>query len=247
MQAFFSLLPLPLSLVHSPSLELFDLTLWWTLVSQFYYGSYYVLGVSGKQPPPDRQRPNQSLMVPQMPKNFIEGGAILVKHNIELMRKLIEHMEHGNIRIRKLNAFRLKRRLTGPIDKEVSSDKEEELIPTISSFLTSPTILWSGPNIAHTTTTQKNTIEQTEHPSSDEPITRTELLGNNWAALVVNSNSFRISHLRMIMSITQWAQLSRLQKQWRTSMSSIQLQFQIHLDRWHITEFAFHFPWCFER
>jgi len=63
-------------------------------------------------------------LVPWTSKNLIEGGAALVEHNIELMRRLIEHMESCNIRIRKLNALRHKRRFSGPVDKEVSSDEE---------------------------------------------------------------------------------------------------------------------------
>src|SRR5882724_1893136 len=87
------------------------------------------LGVSGKQPPPDRERTDLSPMIPQNTENLINGGSTLVEHNIELMRQLIKHMESGNIRIRKLNEFRNLRRLTGPIEDNVSSDKEEELYP----------------------------------------------------------------------------------------------------------------------
>ena len=83
------------------------------------------LGVSGKQPPPDRECPNLSPPVPWASENLIEGGAALVEHNIKLMRRLIEHTESGNIRIRKLNMLRHKRRFSGPVDKEVSSNKEE--------------------------------------------------------------------------------------------------------------------------
>jgi len=70
-----------------------------------------------------------------MSENLVEGGTALVKHNIKLMRRLIEHTESGNIRIRKLDVLRHKRRQSGPVDEEVSSDKEEEPIPNILQHL----------------------------------------------------------------------------------------------------------------
>ena len=83
--------------------------------------------------------------------NLIDGGSTLVEHNIELMRQC---MESGNIRIRKLNEFRNLRRLTRPIEDNVSSDEEEESIPTISSFLTNinSSLLQLAPAVAHTST-----------------------------------------------------------------------------------------------
>jgi len=71
------------------------------------------------------------------------------------MRRLIECTESGNIRIRKLNVLRHKRRFSGLVDEEVSSDKEEEPIPSISSYLTNLIISQSNPTILLSTSNRQ--------------------------------------------------------------------------------------------
>jgi len=93
------------------------------------------LGVSGKQPPPDRERTDQSPMIPQNTENLMDGGSTLVKHNIELMRQLIKHTESGNIRIRKLNEFRNLRRLLGLLKIMSQQTKKKNLYPPFHQSL----------------------------------------------------------------------------------------------------------------
>ena len=119
-------------------------------------------------------------MIPRNTENLIDGGSTLIEHNIELMRQLIKHTESGNIRIRKLNEFRNLRRLTGPIEDNVSSDEEEEPIPSISSFLTSinPSVLELAPTAAHTSAIHRDDQEPLGIPVSVEPTANPELRNN---------------------------------------------------------------------
>jgi len=108
------------------------------------------------------------------------------------MRQLIKHTESGNIRIRKLNEFRNLRRLTGPIEDNVSSDEEEEPIPSISSFLTSinPSVLELAPTAAHTSAIHRDDQEPLGIPVSVEPTANPELR-NNWRAMIANTNGIQ--------------------------------------------------------
>src|SRR5882672_12515972 len=85
-------------------------------------------GVSGKEPPHNREHPNQS---PPDPPAICTPGTNqnLGDTNIGLLRQMIEHTECGNVRIRKLNKLKRQRRLD-------SADlcEEEEPMPNISSF-----------------------------------------------------------------------------------------------------------------
>jgi len=130
-------------------------------------------------------------LVPWTSENLIEGGTALVEHNIELIRRLIEHTESSNIRIRKLNALRHKRRFSGPVDEEVSSDQEEEPIPTISSYLTNLILFQSDPTIMHSTTNQQDNTVMVKDLILNKTIARTEPSGNNWAAVIANRSSIQ--------------------------------------------------------
>jgi len=130
-------------------------------------------------------------LVPWTSENLIEGGTALVEHNIELIRRLIEHTESSNIRIRKLNALRHKRRFSGLVDEEVSSDEEEEPIPSISSYLTNPIMSQPNPTILLSNGNQQDDAEMVEDPIPNKTITRTEPSGNNWALMIANGSGIQ--------------------------------------------------------
>jgi len=90
-------------------------------------------GVPGKEPPHNRERPDQS--PPDPPAIRTPGtNQFLGDTNIALLRQMIERTERGNVRIRKLNELKRQRRLESADLCEVSDSEEEEPMPNISSF-----------------------------------------------------------------------------------------------------------------
>jgi len=89
--------------------------------------------VSGKQLPTTQGQPDIS-----PPGLTTSCSSPLVQDNgmnIELLRQMIERMEHGNIRIRKLNDFRRQRRInTGGLG-DVSDSLDKEQIPNLATFM----------------------------------------------------------------------------------------------------------------
>jgi len=102
-------------------------------------------GVTGKEPPPNRGQLNQP-----PPDTSTIGVSGMSQGNgnfdLNLLRLLIEHMECGNIRIRKLNKTRRQRRIDLAGLCDVSDSEEEEAVPNISSYIFPPK------SMTHTTT-----------------------------------------------------------------------------------------------
>src|SRR5882724_3345618 len=91
-------------------------------------------GVSGKEPPQDRE---VSILCPQeMPSIHDSGTRQSARDaNLELFKLMVEHMEHSNIRIRKLNELRRQRGIDSSGLCEVSDSEEEESLPNIFSYI----------------------------------------------------------------------------------------------------------------
>jgi len=89
--------------------------------------------VSGKQLPTTQGQPDIS-----PPGLTTSCSSPLVQDNgmnIELLRQMIERMEHGNIRIRKLNDFKRQRRMnTGGLG-DISDSEDKEQIPNLTTFM----------------------------------------------------------------------------------------------------------------
>ena len=90
-------------------------------------------GITGKRPPPDREQPSVPPMNPTVPPVPTSQGHD--NANIELFRQMVERTERGNIRIRKLNEFRRRRRLESAGLSDLSDSEEEDPIPCIASFM----------------------------------------------------------------------------------------------------------------
>jgi len=79
-------------------------------------------GVTGKEPPPDKGVPDQSLQDLTM---ILDSGMNQNNNiaNLELFKLMVEHTEHGNVRIRKLNELGKQKRINSSGLCEVSEVK----------------------------------------------------------------------------------------------------------------------------
>jgi len=91
-------------------------------------------GVTGKEPPPDKGVPDQSLQDLTM---ILDSGMNQNNNiaNLELFKLMVKHTEHGNVRIRKLNELRKQKRINSSGLCEVSDSEEEEPVPNFSSYI----------------------------------------------------------------------------------------------------------------
>ena len=91
-------------------------------------------GIARKQPPPNREQPDLSLLNLTIPHALISNQGH-GNPNLELFRQMVERTECGNIRIRKLNEFRRQTRLESAGLSNVLDSKDEEPVPSIASFM----------------------------------------------------------------------------------------------------------------
>ena len=144
-------------------------------------------GITGKCPPPDQEQP----IVP--PVNLTIPPALMSQGHsntsIELFRQMVERTECGNIRIRKLNEFRRRRRLESVGLSDLSDSEEEDPIPCIASFMARRNNL-TLIDEASIVVTEADTIKpQAINPLPEIKEERGPQLGNPEWQVIINSQT----------------------------------------------------------
>jgi len=144
-------------------------------------------GISGKEPPLNRGQPDLSLPDPSTLRDSGTNQGV-GDTNLELLRQMNKHTEHGNIRIRKLNELRRQRQTSSLGLCKVSDSEEEESVPNISAYIfksSIPTHIPMDSNEASGSNTLQLGTRAIEVSHLQESADEHDHLGNtDWQALI---------------------------------------------------------------